>query len=93
KDDMNTRALVEAKTEAAQMLDTTKRFLEKHRDLMTEEEIVLTHAHETALLEAIKSNDKNAIQHATESMNDATRPFAERLMDTALRAAMKGTKV
>ncbi|MBS1644196.1 MAG: Fe-S protein assembly chaperone HscA [Bacteroidetes bacterium] len=93
KDDIARRALVEARTEAEQMLEVTQRFLNKHGAMMSEEERVLTHAHETAVRAAIAAEDKDAIHAATEAMNVATKPFAERLMDAALKAAMKGMQV
>lgn len=93
KDDIARRALVEARTEAEQMLEVTQRFLNKHGAMMSEEERALTHAHETAVRAAIAAADKDAIHAATEAMNVATKPFAERLMDAALKAAMKGMKV
>lgn len=93
KDDIQTRALVEAVTEAEQMLDTTEKFLGKHRDLLTDEETGITREYMDRLREAIASKDKDKVQHATEALNDASRPYAERIMDTALKQAMKGKKV
>lgn len=93
KDDIQTRALVEAATEATQMLDTTEKFLDKNRGLLTEEEINITLAHMQSLREAINAKNKDAIQHATELLNDISRPYAERVMDAALKDAMKGKKI
>jgi len=45
------------------------------------------------LRDAIAAKDKNAIHAATEALNDATRPFAERVMDAALKTAMRGQKI
>ncbi len=93
RSDMQARALVEATTEANQMLDTTERFLEKNATLLSEEEMALTRQHMQALKDAIQAQDKNRIQQATEALNEVSRPFAERLMDAALKQAMRGTKV
>jgi molecular chaperone HscA len=93
KEDMQTRAVVEAATEAQQMLETTTRFIEKNRALLSDEETSITQAHMDALREAIESRDKDRIQHATEQLNDISRPFAERVMDAALKEAMKGKKI
>jgi molecular chaperone HscA len=91
--DMQTRAVVEAATEGEQMLDTTTKFIEKNRELLSEEEVALTQSHMDALRLAIAAKDKDKIQHATEALNDVSRPFAERLMDAALKEAMRGKKV
>jgi molecular chaperone HscA len=93
RSDMQTRAVVEAATEGDQWLATTNSFIEKNSDLLSEEEIARTQEHMEALREAISAKDKNRIQHATEALNEISRPFAERLMDAALKEAMRGKKV
>ena len=93
KDDIKTRALVEASTEASQMLDTTEKFLANHKDFLTEDEIALTTRHMDELRNAITAGDKDRIQNETEILNDVSRPYAERVMDAALKDAMRGKKV
>jgi len=93
KDDIKTRALVEATTEAQQMLDTTEKFVAKNRQYLTEEEINTTIGQMQLLREAMNAADKDRIQHATETLNEVSRPYAERVMDAALKDAMKGKKV
>jgi molecular chaperone HscA len=93
KDDIKTRALVEAATEAQQMIDTTEKFLTKHKDELTDEEISSTKSYIQLLRDAIVAKDKDRIHNATEVLNDMSRPFAERVMDAALKDAMRGKKV
>jgi len=93
KDDIKTRALVEATTEAQQMLDTTEKFLAKHKDLLTEDEVSITQKCMQQLRDAMEAKDKDGIHNATEILNDVSRPYAERVMDAALKDAMKGRKV
>ena len=93
KDDIQTRALVEATTEAQQMLDTTERFISKYAEMLTEEEVSLTQQHMQLLRDAMAAKDKDRIQHETELLNDVSRPYAERVMEGALKDAMKGKKV
>jgi len=93
KDDMTTRALVEATTEAQQMLDTTEKFLSKYSVMLTDEEAELTTERMKALRNAMAAQNKDRIQHETEILNDVSRPYAERVMDAALKDAMKGKKV
>lgn len=93
KEDMTTRALVEATTEAEQMIDTTESFMKKHEQYLSEEEQTLTLNQIRALRQAITAKDKDAIQKETEQLNDVTRPFAERVMDVAVKDAMKGKKI
>jgi len=93
KSDIQTRALVEATTEAQQMMETTEKFLEKHREFLEADEIKQTLAHMNALREAIEAKDKDRVQKEMETLNDVSRPFAERVMDAALKDAMKGKKI
>jgi molecular chaperone HscA len=93
KTDIQTRALVEASTEAEQMLDTTAKFINKHKDYLTGEEISITTNHMEELRNAILAKDKDRIHKATEELNEVSRPFAERVMDAALKDAMKGKKI
>ncbi len=93
KDDIKTRALVEAATEARQMIDTTEKFMVKYKGSLTEEELSSTKSYIQQLQDAISANDKDRIHNATEVLNDISRPFAERVMDAALKEAMRGKKV
>jgi len=93
KNDIKTRALVEASTEAQQMLETTEKFLEKHRELLEEDEIKITLGKMHDLRQAIEARDKDRIQQETEALNEVSRPYAERVMDAALKDAMKGKKI
>ncbi len=93
KEDIGTRALVEAATEAQQMLDTTAKFIIKYRDQLTDEEVNVTEIEMQLLRDAITAQDKDKIQHQTEQLNEVSRPYAERVMEGALKDAMKGKKV
>ncbi len=93
KEDIQTRALVEATAEAEQMLSTTERFLEKHRDYLEDEEIRATLGQMDLVRNAIEAKDKDRIQKETEQLNEISRPYAERVMDAALKDAMKGKKI
>ncbi|MFP5040639.1 Fe-S protein assembly chaperone HscA [Parasediminibacterium sp. JCM 36343] len=93
KDDIKTRALVEARTEGEQILGVTEKFLTKNSSLITHEEMLNTAAAMQALQLALTMEDKNLIQAKTEELNEITRPFAERVMDAAISTAMKGQKI
>ncbi|MBS1782091.1 MAG: Fe-S protein assembly chaperone HscA [Bacteroidetes bacterium] len=91
--DIQLRALTEATTEGNQMIDTTEKFLSKHHQYLIEDEIKQTKSYIEALKVAIEEKNKDAIQKATEALNDVSRPYAERVMDVALKEAMKGKKI
>ena len=93
KDDIQTRALVEARTEGEQILTVTEKFLTKNASLISKDEMLATANAMQALQLAITMEDKNLIQTKTEELNEVTRPFAERAMDAAISGAMKGQNI
>ncbi len=93
KEDIATRALVEAQTEGRQILDITENFLVKNGTLLKEEEINITRDAMKELNDCIEGADKDKIQLSIEKLNDLSRPFAERVMDIAISTAMKGKKI
>jgi len=90
KEDIITRSLVEARTEADQIIAATENFLAKNSDILNAQEIVDTNTAVAAVRDVMNKNDKNEIQKKIESLNEITRPYAERLMDKAVSAALKG---
>ncbi|SOD14978.1 Fe-S protein assembly chaperone HscA [Pedobacter xixiisoli] len=93
KSDVEQRMLIEARSEGEQLVYTAERFIEKHKDLLTKTEVTDTQKHIDSLKEALGSGDKDIILKKTDELNEFTRPFAERVMDTAIGQAMKGKKI
>lgn len=93
KDDIAIRALVEARTEGEQLLDTTEKFIQKNTALLTPEELMQTAAAMQALQLALTMKDKDLLQKKITELNDISRPYAERIMDAAIGQAMKGSVI
>jgi molecular chaperone HscA len=93
REDMEIRALTEAKTEAEQLLQTTEKFMQKNFEYLTQHEVTATSLAMQALQLSLDMNDKNLVQTKTEELNGISRPYAERIMDLAIGKAMKGSKV
>jgi molecular chaperone HscA len=93
KDDIATRALVEARTEGQQILETTERFIGKNVALLSATELTETAQAMQNLQLALTMEDKNLIQQKIEELNDLSRPYAERIMDEAISTKMKGTAI
>jgi molecular chaperone HscA len=91
--DIAARALAEARTEGEQLLKTTERFLQKNAQLLIGTELGDTAAAMQALQLAVTMDDKDLIHKKTEELNDISRPYAERIMDNAVSAAMSGKKI
>lgn len=93
KEDMQTRALVEAKTEAKQIIDTTSQFIKKNRSWLAEQELAETESAIQNLRDLLEKNNKDEIHAGIEKLNEISRPYAERLMDEAISKAMKGKNI
>ena len=93
KEDIATRAFVEARTEGEQLLETTEKFIQKNATHLSKEEIMQTASAMQALQLAITMDDKDLIHTKVEELNDISRPYAERVMDQAISLAMKGKAV
>ena len=86
--DITSRALIEAKTEAGQLLQTTEKFIQRNIAALTSVEIKETSLAMQALQLALQMENKNLIQAKTEELNNISRPYAERIMDSALSKAV-----
>ncbi len=93
KDDIAKRALVEARTEGEQLLETTEKFIGKNAALLTKDEMIATAEAMQALQLALTMQDKDLIHRKVEELNDISRPYAERVMDEAVSGAMKGKAI
>lgn len=93
KSDVEQRMLIEARSEGEQLVYTAERFIAKHKDLLEAAEIAETETYISNLKTALGSGDKDIILKKTDELNEFTRPFAERVMDTAIGQAMKGKKI
>ena len=92
-EDIRIRAVVEAKTEGQQLIDTTHRFLNKNKEFLSDEEIAATDNAIEELKASLDSNNKDLIHQKTEALNEISRPYAERVMDLAISKAMSGKSI
>lgn len=93
KDDIATRALVEARTEGEQILQVTEKFITKNASILSADELRNTAAAMQALQLALTMEDKDLVHTKIEELNELTRPFAERAMDDAVSQALKGKTI
>ena len=93
KEDVAARMIVEAKTEAEQIIYTTERFIQKNGSYLNQEETEQTQKLIENIKKQLQEGNKDTILASIETLNDYTRPFAERLMDMAVGQAMKGKSI
>ncbi len=91
EDDLTERQLIEARNEAAVILDA----VEKGKaspvwQQLTDAELDAIAMRSTELQAAVSGTDYKAVRAAIDALDRATRRFAEILMDSAVTGAMKG---
>ncbi len=91
--DMATRALLEARNEANNILLSSSKFLTQNEAILSQEEIHKTIQLVKALEDTVSGTDKDAINKAMEDLNEYTTPLAHRAMDVNIGKAMQGKKV
>jgi len=91
--DMKVRGVLEARNEANNLLLSGRKFLQQNDTILSEEEKMVTNALLNELLEATKTEDKDVIHRAIETLNQYTTPLAHRALDSNIRAAMSGKKI
>lgn len=93
KEDMQVRALTEARTEATQIIDVTRQFIENNQTFLTPQELNDTNAAIIHLQNLMPAGNKDEIHLAIEKLNEISRPYAEQVMDKAISTAMKGKNI
>ena len=94
QEDVTARLHQEAINEGQQLVYLAQRFIEKNANLLNENEMSGTKQRIDALKCLLdERSDKDSILQAVTELNDYTRPFAERLMDVAVSAALKGKEI
>lgn len=92
--DMQARALVEARVDAERMLLATQSALDADGDLLNEQERAAIDASMARLREAAKaSSDAAAIEAATKALANDTEAFAAQRMNAGIARALSGRKV
>ena len=93
KQDMTVRALIEARTEAQNVVLAARKFLTQNASPLSEEETQQTLALVQELETSTKGEDKDLIHQKMENLNEYTTPLAHRALDANIAEAMKGKKL
>ena len=88
--DMEVRALIEAKTEAQNVIQHSKKFVSQNDAILRREEIIKLNRLVEILVTETETGTKDNIHQAMEALNDYSRPIAERVMDLNIANALKG---
>jgi len=93
QEDMQARALVEARVEAERMLDATRSALAADGDLLDAQERAAVDELMRALEAARNLTDAAAVEAATEALAKGTEPFAAMRMNRSIAQALAGRNV
>lgn len=93
KDDMTARLLAEARVEAGRTLNAIRAALGADGELLDEAERTELGFAVDRLDLMIRGEDRDAINHAAEALEEASRSFAEKRMDRGIRSALRGVEV
>jgi Fe-S protein assembly chaperone HscA len=88
EEDITRRLLIEARTEADTVLHATEKALQQNASFLLEGEGERIRAAVRDLKNACQGEDYNLIRDLTEKLNEATTPFAQRIMDASIQEAL-----
>ena len=91
--DMQARALVEARVDAERMLLATQSALDADADLLADEERTAIDALMNALREARSAQEAAVVEAATKALADGTEDFAARRMNAGIARALSGRQI
>ncbi|HTT76472.1 MAG TPA: Fe-S protein assembly chaperone HscA [Candidatus Binataceae bacterium] len=93
EDDVEQRLLIAVRNDADQLLNALKRQLGEYGSLVGDHERVKFHEVATQLEAACQGADRELIARLVEELNEVTTPFAERIMDQAIKLALEKKSV
>ena len=91
EDDMQTRALVEARNEANNVLLSARKFVDQNASWLTDEQATVIGAHADRLEQAVAGDSKDEINRRLDELNQFTTPLAHEALDRNVAAAMRGS--
>lgn len=91
--DIQTRALVEARNEANNVLLSAKKFLEQNASWLSDEQNIAIAQLNDNLAAAVAGEDKDAINNRLAELNEYTTPLAHEALDRNVASAIKGDEV
>lgn len=93
KADMDTRMVKEAQVEAKNVLHATDKFLKQNHEILTSEEAAEIQKLSALLETSLESEDKDTIHQAMDTLNEYSRPIAERALDVNISNALISKKI
>ncbi len=93
QDDMDRRALIEARNEGQNVVNHTDKFIKQNGQWLEQDDIDQLQSFQQELINHIKSGAKDDINNAMDRLNEFSRPLAEKALDYNIQSALKGKEV
>jgi molecular chaperone HscA len=93
KADVSARLLIEARNEAEIVLKATAKALSEEDDELSDKERSRIEKAVERVDEAKAKEDHHRLRDEIEGLNEATKPLAERLMNEAVKAALRDRRI
>ena len=93
KEDKESRALSEAKTEGLQLCEMIENAIKEDPSLLDKKELNLLQKNLVKLKKLLESSDRNNIEKITKLLNDNSQSFAAKRMDKSIHKALTGKSV
>ena len=93
EDDFQRRLTADAKTEAETLLHFLDKEMKKHGELLSEEDRELIDTEAADLRDILETAAHNAIRDQMAKVDAASRPMAEKIMESSVRGALKSKSV
>ena len=91
--DIDSKALIEARNEAQNVIQSSEKFVKNHQLIFSEEQLLPLMMTVDELRKSIKGSDKDLINDIMHQLDQIGRPLAEIAMDKTIRESLTGKSI
>jgi len=91
--DIDSKALIEARNEAQNVIQSSEKFVKNHQLIFSEEQLLPLMMTVDELRKSIKGSDKDLINDIMHRLDQIGRPLAEIAMDITIRESLTGKSI
>ena len=91
--DIDSKALIEARNEAQNVIQSSEKFVKNHQLIFNEEQLLPLMMTVDELRKSIKGSDKDLINDIMHQLDQIGRPLAEIAMDKTIRESLTGKSI
>ena len=93
QEDMDQRALIEARNEGQNVVSHTDKFIKQNGQWLEQSDIEQLQSFKDELISQIKSGTKDDINNWMDRLNEFSRPLAEKALDYNIQTTLKGKEI